>query len=180
MNYRRTRAPGATYFFTVVTHGRRPFLCDDKNVSLLRESFRSIMEKHPFKIDAFVLLPDHLHSIWTLPEEDDDYSSRWRMIKSFFSRHCSLEHAGPLLTSRRNKRERAVWQRRFWEHAIRDDEDFAKHVDYIHYNPVKHGFVSSPLEWKHSSFHKFVRTGVLDVEWGASDDMDFGDDIGNE
>ena len=141
-------------------------LTQPKNVSLLREALRRVMQKHPFTIDAFVLLPDHLHCIWTLPQSDRDYSTRWRLVKSYFSRQCDGRHSKPS-ESRQKKKEQAVWQRRFWEHLIRDDEDFVRHVEYIHYNPVKHRLVKAPNDWEYSSFHRYVRDGVYDVEWGA-------------
>lgn len=120
MQYRRVRIKGGTFFFTVVTHNRRKILCKPENVDLLRSAFRLVMDKHPYQIDAFVLLPDHLHCIWTLPNNDSDYSTRWRLIKSAFSRKCSFESLDGVCPSRQIKKEKAVWQRRFWEHTIRD------------------------------------------------------------
>ena len=117
MNYRRAKINGATYFFTVVTHDRKPFLCQPENVKLLRQALRSTMERHPIEIDAFVLLPDHLHTIWTLPDDDHDFSTRWRQIKSHFTRHCQTTFERAAATSRKTKYERAFWQRRFWEHT---------------------------------------------------------------
>ena len=137
------------------------------------------MDKHPYKIDAFVLLPDHLHCIWTLPDNDSNFSSRWRLIKGAFSRQCSSRFKGVGPTSRLNKKETSVWQRRFWEHAIRDENDFKRHVEYIHYNPVKHNLANSPGEWPYSSFHKYVRNRLCDKDWGAHD-ISFDDDIGKE
>ena len=173
MIYRRTKIKGGTYFFTVVTYNRRPFLCDLDNVELLRQAFQYTTQRHPMKIDAFVLLPDHLHSIWTLPENDHNFSMRWRLIKSHFSRHCQDKYNGIASKSRRSKQERAFWQRRFWEHTIRNDQDFAKHVEYIHYNPVKHGLVIAPKDWKYSSFHRYVRAGFYDEFWGADGEIMF-------
>ncbi len=121
MRYRRSQAKGATFFFTVVTQNRRAILCEKRNIVLLRDAFRSVMKAHPFTINAFVLLPDHLHCIWTLPEIDNDFSTRWRQIKSYFSRECLSEFKGSPSAAKRNKGEQAVWQRRFWEHQIRDD-----------------------------------------------------------
>ncbi len=135
MHYRRAKINGATYFFTVVTHDRKPFLCQPENVKLLRQALRSTMERHPIEIDAFVLLPDHLHTIWTLPDDDHDFSTRWRQIKSYFTRHCQTTFERAAATSRKTKNERAFWQRRFWEHTVKDTQDYINHVEYIHYNP---------------------------------------------
>ena len=129
-----------------------------------------MMSKHPFTIDAFVLLPDHIHCIWTLPENDFDYSTRWMLIKSHFTRHYVInKNSVNLSTSRKNKREQNVWQRRFWEHQIRNQEDFNKHVDYIHFNPVKHGYVSKAKDWEYSSFPKYVRLGLYNDDWGQDE-----------
>jgi putative transposase len=180
MQYRRAKTPGGTYFFTVVTHCRRKFLCQPDNVTLLREAFRVVMERHSFRIDAAVILPDHLHCLWTLPPGDADFSTRWRLIKSYFSRHCDAACGGTVSPSRQRRQEKAVWQRRFWEHQIRDEVDFARHVDYIHYNPVKHGLVESPLDWEYSSFHKYVARGKYPAQWGAGKPMVFADEVGRE
>jgi putative transposase len=167
MRYRRTKTPGATYFFTVVTFARRTILCDPENVVLLRDAFRTVKSRHPFTIDAFVLLPDHLHCIWTLPPGDMDYPTRWMLIKRHFSLHCADIYKSPSNPSRRLKREQSLWQRRYWEHQIRDDGDFEKHCDYIHWNPVKHGLVSRVVEWPHSSFHRFLNLGIYSREWAG-------------
>ena len=180
MQYRRSKIEGGTYFFTVVTHKRRPFLCVVENVSLMRDAFRYVIARHPFKIDAFVLLPDHLHTIWTLPDGDSDFSNRWRLIKSYFSRRCDTGYQGAVSASRKRKKERAVWQRRFWEHQIRDETDFIRHLEYIHYNPVKHGLVKASKDWEYSSFHRYVRQGDYDELWGTGVDVSFVDNIGNE
>jgi len=180
MRYRRSTAKGATFFFTVVTHKRRAILCHESNVTLLREVFRSIMERHPFTIDAFVLLPDHLHCIWTLPENDSNFSMRWRQIKSYFSRHCGEDFKGRQTAAHLNKGEQAIWQRRYWEHQIRDDGDFIRHVEYIHYNPVKHGLTKAPKLWPHSTFHRYVKQGLYHADWGADNEIAFEQHIGNE
>lgn len=120
----------------------------------------------PFSINTIVVLPEHLHCIWTLPEGDDDFSTRWRLIKDAFSKAIPAGEARS--ASRVQKRERGIWQRRFWEHVLRDENDFAIHVDYIHYNPVKHGLVDRPIDWPYSSLHRFVKQGVLPPDWGAS------------
>ncbi|MBI4715092.1 MAG: transposase [Nitrospirae bacterium] len=123
----------------------------------MRQVFESVQERHPFKIEAWVLLPDHLHCLWTLPPGDTDYSTRWMLVKSRFTRECTDPSRSAFSVSRERKREQYVWQRRFWEHQIRDERDFKAHVEYIHYNPVKHGLVASPKNWPHSSFHRYVR-----------------------
>jgi len=167
MDYRRFRVAGATYFFTVVTFERHPLFADADNVALLRQALVTVKTRHPFSIDALVLLPDHLHCLWTLPEGDDDFSSRWMSIKREFTRHCPSAYQAPVCAARRRKREQAVWQRRFWEHWIRDDDDFQRHCDYIHYNPVKHGYAATPAAWPHSTFQRFVERGIYPPDWGA-------------
>lgn len=167
MEYRRAKIPGGTYFFTVVTHQRQNILTIPDNMALLRKSFRYAMKNYPFTIDAAVILPDHLHCLWTLPENDHDFSTRWRLIKSFFSRNYEQKQQLPISKSRAKKQERAVWQRRFWEHYIRDQEDFKNHLDYIHYNPVKHGLVTAAKDWQYSSFPRYVSQGIYDLSWGT-------------
>ena len=138
------------------------------------------MKQHPFKIDAFVLLPEHLHCIWTLPQDDDNFSTRWRLVKSYFSRHCESRYQDGVSVSRKKRKGQLIWQNRFWEHVIRDDDDFARHVDYIHYNPVKHGLVRSPKDWEYSSFKRYVQAGMYDELWGVGQEILFTDHIGNE
>ena len=137
-------------FFTVVTHGRRPLFKHAAAVDMLRVAFRRVREKHPYEIDAIVILPDHLHTIWTLPSGDADYPLRWRLVKSWFTKHWVLDGAKGV---GRNGR---VWQNRYWEHTLRDERDFERHVDYIHWNPVKHGYVDVPMDWAWSSLGRFV------------------------
>ena len=180
MQYRRAKIEGGTYFFTVVTHNRRRFLCHPGNVELLRNAFRYVMQRHPFKIDAFVLLPDHLHCIWTLPQGNNNFSTRWRLVKSYFSRHCESQYQENISASREKRGERAIWQHRFWEHVIRDEDDFINHVQYIHYNPVKHGLVKAPKDWEYSSFHRYVQVGIHEEMWGAGVQISFDDQIGSE
>jgi putative transposase len=180
MEYRRAKVEGGTYFFTLVTEKRQKILCLPKNVSLLKDAFRYVMQRHPFIIDTFVLLPDHLHCIWTLPEGDNNFSTLWRLIKSYFSRRCETILPEYISVSRRNKKERAIWERRFWEHLIKDELDFQNHVEYIHYNPVKHGLVTAPKDWQHSSFHRAVRQGTYGLMWGAGEELIFDSDIGKE
>jgi len=160
-NYHRACFPGGVYFFTVVTHDRAQVFINEERVEVLREAFRKVMAVRPFQIDAMVVLPEHLHCIWRMPEGDADYSSRWREIKKAVSRQIDTT------TNKRN--ERMVWQRRFWEHAIRDEEDWRKHVDYIHFNPVKHGLAKLPGEWRWSSFSHAVSKGWYEDSWGASE-----------
>ena len=157
-DYLRYRIDGGTYFFTVNLAERNRTLLTER-IDNLREAFRVVKEAHPFKIDAMVILPDHLHTIWTLPDGDHDFSQRWRQIKSAFSKEIAKEER--ISRSCLRKQERGIWQRRFWEHAIRDEEDFRRHVDYIHFNPVKHGYVQKVADWPYSSFHRYVRLGIL-------------------
>ena len=180
MQYRRSKAKGATFFFTVVTHGRERTLCDNTTVETIKRAFIHVKAKFPFVIDAFVLLPDHIHCVWTLPENDSDFSKRWRLIKSYYTRRCSAAQAGMLTPSMATKGERTIWQRRFWEHTIVDEDDFRKHVEYIHYNPVKHGLVKSPKDWPYSSFHRHVSEGSYSLDWGAEREIVFDESIGRE
>ncbi|MBI4936831.1 MAG: transposase [Nitrosomonadales bacterium] len=162
--YIRSFTPGGTFFFTVNLADRSASLLTG-HINELRESVQRVRDAHPFHIAAMVVLPEHLHAIWTLPASDADYAMRWALIKAGFSRKLpKIERIGE---SRRRKGERGVWQRRYWEHQIRDENDFARHVDYIHYNPVKHGYVGSPCDWPHSSIHRFIREGILPANWGA-------------
>ncbi len=129
----------------------------------------------PFTIDAIVILPEHLHAVWTLPAGDNDFALRWRLIKTTFSRN--LPHVERRSASRVAKGERGIWQRRYWEHLIRDEEDFARHVDYIHFNPVKHHRVKNVSDWPHSSFHRYVQDGILPMDWagGLAEEMGCGE-----
>lgn len=167
MRYRRIFEPGASYFFTVVTYARRPLFDDPANVDLLHGSIAEVKSRHPFEIDAYVILPDHLHMVWSLPAGDSNYSMRWNLAKAVFTRKYARRHPMPKRSaSRMAKREQAVWQRRFWEHLIRDEEDFSNHLDYIHLNPVEHGLVTQPALWLHSSFAAWVEYGRYDQNWG--------------
>ncbi len=162
MRYRRAAVAGATYFFTVNLADRQSGLLVD-HVDVLRATLRRVRQAHPFHIDAMVVLPDHLHAIWTLPAGDSDYSMRWMLVKAGFSRQLpALEQRSP---SRAAKGERGIWQRRFWEHLIRDERDFERHVDYIHFNPVKHGLASRAVDWPHSSIHRYIRLGLAAPDW---------------
>lgn len=164
VNYRRNLVAGGTYFFTVNLRDRRANTLTT-NIELLRESFRLVKHQKPFEIVAIVVLPDHKHMIMELSDEDDDYAGRWRAIKSHFSR--KLRKAGAQLQPNA-KGELGIWQRRFWEHQIRDDRDMQAHVDYIHYNPVKHAHVRRVVDWPYSSFHRFVERGDLASDWGGA------------
>ncbi|MBL8473326.1 MAG: transposase [Rhodocyclaceae bacterium] len=167
MRYRRATIAGGTYFFTVNLEDRQQTLLVG-HINELREALREVKTVHPFNIDAMVILPDHMHALWTLPPGDTDYAKRWMLIKAGFSR--LLPKAEQISASRQAKGERGIWQRRYWEHLIRDDRDFERHVDYIHYNPVKHGHVERAADWPWSSFHRYVRNGILPVDWGDSSD----------
>jgi putative transposase len=135
------------------------------HIAVLRVAFRRELQRHPFRIEAIVVLPDHLHCIWTLPAHDADFPGRWRRIKSAFS--SALPKTERISSSRRMKNERGVWQRRYWEHLIRDERDFNAHVDYIHFNPVKHQHVKRAADWPYSSFHRYVREGLISADWGT-------------
>ncbi len=170
VHYRRNRVAGGSYFFTVTLQDRQSRLLTD-HIDLLRTAFRITRHRRPFVIDAIVILPEHLHTVWTLPPGDADYSGRWRSIKGRFTRE--VRKAGTRLP-RHASGEHALWQRRFWEHTIRDDRDLERHVEYIHYNPVKHGHVSTVADWPYSSFHRYVQQGVLPVDWARDGEPDGG------
>ena len=163
-NYRRNFLPGASCFFTVNLADRRLRLLTD-HIESLRTAFRETRARHPFAIDAIVVLPDHLHAIWTLPEADADFALRWRLIKSTFSR--TLPRGERISQSRSEKGERGIWQRRYWEHTLRDENDVARRVDYIHFNPVKHRHVTRVKDWRYSSFHRMVKAGEYPEDWGG-------------
>ena|SRR5215471_7843062 len=174
-NYRRNIVRGGTYFFTVNLADRRLRLLTE-NIDLLRAAFRETRSRHPFSIDAIVILPDHLHAIWTLPEGDSRFAVRWRLIKSTFSRGLPIIEGRS--ASRVAKGERGIWQRRYWEHTVRDEGDFSLHVNYIHFNPVKHGHVTRVQDWPFSSFHRMVQCGIYPADWAGhcgSDGAAFGE-----
>ena len=168
MQYRRANVVGGTYFFTVNLAERRSGLLVDY-IDVLRASVRRVKERHTFHIDAFVVLPDHLHAIWTLPDGDADFSTRWMLIKAGFSRHIPKGECRS--TSRIGKGERGIWQRRFWEHLICDDVDYERHMDYVHYNPVKHGHVNHAVDWKYSSIHRYIADGTVVHDWCGNMDV---------
>jgi putative transposase len=229
--YRRVRQPGGAYFFTLVTHERRPLFAEERCRALLRTAIDEARKRRPFAIEAICLLPDHLHAIWKLPDGDSDYSTRWAQIKGRFSHdwlaagdamgespgggaarvggerppytcgamgespgggaarvgaerppYADRTDAiyvgdpsnvgwaiGPRGQSRTSRREAPVWQRRFWEHALRDEEDYLRHVEYIHFNPVKHGLAARPMDWEWSSFRRYVREGLFEPTWGEQE-----------
>ena len=165
--FRRSVVPGATYFFTVNTKQRIKVLTNAPFYLALKNALRQVNAQHSFTIDAFVLLPDHLHCIWTLPPSDARYALRWNLIKRLVSQ--ATRHLVQIPTSRsyQQRRELGLWQRRFWEHQIRDEQDLVKHVEYIHWNPVKHGYVARVRDWPHSSFHRMVELGVYPEDWAG-------------
>jgi putative transposase len=163
-DYRRNFVPGGSFFFTVNLADRRLRLLSE-HIDGLRAAFREVRQRRPFTIDAMVVLPDHLHTVWTLPEEDADFATRWRQIKSKFSR--ALPAVEQISSSRAAKGERGIWQRRYWEHTIRDENDFMRHIDYVHINPLKHGLVTRVIDWPYSSFHSMVKLGVYPEDWAG-------------
>ncbi|MDZ4158152.1 MAG: transposase [Anaerolineaceae bacterium] len=169
-HYRRSRIEGSAFFFTVVTYRRLPIFTTAESRALLRSAWMRVKARFPFTTIAIYLLPDHIHCIWTLPEGDTNYSLRWSEIKRQFS-EAYLKKIGSGESrneSRLKQGEAVIWQRRFWEHTIRDLDDYHHHLDYIHFNPVKHGLVENVVDWAWSSFHRFVRLGYYECEWGAN------------
>jgi len=167
--YRRADTQGGTYFFTVNTDRRQPILTETTVRLALREGIMEARERFPFEILAWVLLPDHLHCIWTLPDGDADFAKRWGIIKRHVSSRCgaALNNEKCLSESRRKRKETSLWQRRYWEHCIRDEKDFISHVEYIHWNPVKHGLVKRVADWPYSTFHRSVAQGMYPADWGG-------------
>lgn len=168
-SYRRSTTPGATFFFTVALADRRAMTLTE-HVDALRSAYAAVVRGRPFQTVAVCILPEHLHAIWTLPLDDADFSARWQRIEGNFSRRLPV--VANRSNSKRNKREKGIWQRRFWEHQIRDEQDLQRHVDYIHYNPVKHGLVSRVADWPYSSFHRYVANGQIPADWGGTADSD--------
>ena len=171
-NYRRARIPGGCFFFTLVTDRRRPLFRRATARKLLGDALRRCRLRWPFELTAIVLLPEHLHTIWTLPPDDDGFARRWGWLKKEFTKAWLSVGGSEQAVSAGRQREgrRGVWQPRFWEHTIQDEEDFARHFDYIHFNPVKHGLASTPPEWPWSSFHRWVRQGVYPPNWACGTD----------
>lgn len=180
-NYRRAKIKGGTYFFTVVTYRRRKILCAPEVRTSLRHAIREVRKILPFTIEAWVLLPDHLHCIWALPQNDAEFGKRWAMIKTKVTQDCGqTRHRENWMTDVKQRRnESTLWQRRYWEHTIRDEEDYFNHMHYIHYNPVKHGLVKSVKDWPFSTFHRSLKAGLYEEHWGEDNeqwqDMDFGE-----
>lgn len=173
-NYIRARVPGGTFFFTVALADRGGRLLID-HIATFHNAVRVTRRDLPFRIDAMVVLPDHLHTVWTLPQGDSDFPTRWRLIKSRFS--LALPRGERIRPSRAVKSERGIWQRRYWEHLIRDDTDFRIHVDYCHFNPVKHQLVAQVGDWPYSTFHRYVQAGIYPPEWATEifEAADFGE-----
>ena len=170
-NYRRNYVLGGTYFFTIVTYRRRPLLISESSREILRRALETVRKCYPFEMIATVLLPDHLHAIWTLPPGDANYSMRWRRIKEEFTDQFLLGGGTELAQSPSRKKHgmRGVWHKRFWEHTIRDEDDLKRCTDYIHWNPRKHNLVRRVVDWQWSTFHRFVSLGEYDQGWGGED-----------
>ena len=168
MRYRRIFQPGGTYFFTLVTCNRQNIFREENAKIKINLAVDTVRKRHPFSMISYVILPDHIHMIMTLPINDSDFPTRLRLIKSTFTRHWTEKEMIPVTPSRSNKHERMIWQRRYWEHLIRNEEDLVRHIEYIHYNPVKHEYSQSPYEWGFSSFKDFVKDGIYNKNWGAN------------
>lgn len=174
-NYRRVWMPGGTYFFTVTLLERHHNDLLVRHIDDLRKAVAYVRARHPFKIHGWVVLPDHLHCVIELPPGDSGYATRWSLIKQRFSKAIpATEYRSD---ARLRREERGIWQRRYWEHLIRDDRDYAAHMDYVHFNPIKHGVVLRVSDWPHSTFHRLVKMGVYPSDWGLgeSDDLGYGD-----
>jgi putative transposase len=167
MDYRRIWHPGGTYFFTINLLQRKGNDLLVRHIESLREADREVRAGHPFKIHAWVILPEHMHCVMELPKGDADYATRLMLIKMGFSK--SLPKTEPRSAVRVSRRERGVWQRRYWEHLIRNEADYRAHLDYLHYNPVKHGWVKQVKDWPYSTFHRWVRQGVYPLDWAGSE-----------
>ncbi|MEQ1600582.1 MAG: transposase [Methylophilaceae bacterium] len=176
-DYRRNRVPGGTYFFTVNLLERRSRLLVEE-IDKLREAVRMVRRKQPFHIDGWVVLPEHMHCVWTLPAGDADYAYRWKAIKIAFAK--SVPKTERLSAVRLAKGERGIWQRRYWEHTIRDELDYAAHMDYLHVNPLKHGLVKRVVDWPYSSFHRLLEAGIYPADWAGDGEieMDAGEAYG--
>ena len=167
-NYRRAWHPGGTYFFTVNLLQRHGNDLLTRHITLLRDTVRSVRQRHPFTIHGWVVLPDHLHCVLELPTNDADFATRWRLIKMDFSK--ALPRTERLSEVRARRGERGVWQRRYWEHLIRDEEDFRAHMDYVHINPMKHGLVKRVVDWPYSTFHRLVEQSVYPPDWASGEE----------
>jgi putative transposase len=180
--YRRYFIPGATYFFTVVTYQRRQFLTGPMARTCLGSALREVRAARPFQTVAMVLMPDHLHAVWSLPRGDADYPTRWARIKETFTLTFLANGGaeGPRSTSQIRRRERAVWQRRYWEHTCRDEDDLQQCIDYIHWNPVKHGLAKDVRDYPWSTFHQYLQRGEYDQDWGQINPCPEADNMGWE
>ena len=178
-NYRRSNTKGSTYFFTIVSFKRRKILCDEPMSQAMREAIKRVRQTHPFDIEAWVTLPDHIHALWTLPTTDSDFGKRWGLIKRYISKQCPEYAASTEMLSLSNihRNETGIWQRRFWEHQIQDETDFIRHMDYIHFNPVGHSLVERVVDWPYSTFHRCVKQGIYSIDWASSQwvEGDFGE-----
>ena len=172
----RAKLAGVEYFFTLVTFDRRPFLTSPVARRILRTTWKEVQGRYPFEVRGVCLLPDHIHCIWKLPERDNNFSKRWMSIKAIFTKRflAAGGSEGTRNQSRKRTGEAAIWQRRFWEHMIRHEDDFSRHFDYIHYNPVKHGYVNRPHDWKWSSYHRYRKLGYYQDDWGSAEPHSFG------
>ena len=168
MQYRRARVPGGTFFFTVNLADRKSNLLVER-IGTLREAVHYVKQRRSFHILGWVVLPEHMHAIWAMPDQDSDYSTRWRLIKQRFSR--SIESREAVRPSRQHKGEREIWQRRFWEHQIRGEKDLQNHLDYVHINPVKHRYVEVASAWPYSSIHRYIRQGIITPDWACDPNM---------
>lgn len=168
MRYRRANVPGGAYFFTVNLANRASRLLIE-HVDVLRDAVRTVKQNHPFDIFAWSVMPEHMHAVWRMPERDADFSKRWMLIKQRFS--WEIERRETITPSRKRKGERGIWQRRFWEHLITDEHDLARHIDYVHINPVKHGYVTRASDWPYSSLHRYIRQGLLPTDWACAPEL---------
>ena len=175
-NYRRAFVPGGTWFFTVNLLERKDNDLLLRNIAILRQVVKQVQTKYPFKINAWVVLPEHLHAVLTLPDGDSNFSLRWRLIKSGFSR--ALPKVERLSPTRQTAGERGIWQRHYWEHCIRNEEDYRRHIDYVHINPLKHGWVSRVGDWPYSTFHRYVKAGIYSADWGCERVVIAGEEFG--
>jgi putative transposase len=173
-NYRRAFVPNGCWFFTHNLHNRQETLLID-NIAALRSAFRQTQKKYPFTVEAIVVLPEHMHAVWKLPPDDADFATRWRLIKTRFTKSLPKREARSPI--RKARGERGIWQRRFWEHLIRDDRDYARHIEYCYINPIKHGLVRRVQDWPHSSFHRDVSHGLFPTDWAGEVEVkgDFGE-----
>src|SRR3990172_2800833 len=175
-DYRRAWHPGGMYFFTVNLLERFGNELLVREIDTLREAVSRVHQTHPFTIHGWVVLPDHLHCVISLPESDDDFALRWRLIKARFAKSLPVTERRSSVRQRRG--ERGIWQRRYWEHWIQDEADFAAHMDYVHINPVKHGLVKRVADWPHSTFHRLAKAGIYPSDWAGSivaDGLDYDD-----